>query len=144
MLRLSIIGLLFSESRRSHTARNARLRFVEVATPPLGTVRRGGPGEPLLPAPLARQPGGAPSLLHEPGAQSCKFGIADRSCLFQPVQFFDFVCGAETNHAPEFVARLISLLDITFRHASSEANFGTMRLSVDSASRCPGLPGHEL
>ena len=33
---------------------------------------------------------GAASL-HEPSAQSCKFGIADRACLFQPTELFDFI-----------------------------------------------------
>jgi len=61
---------------------------------------------------------GLPSL-DKPGAQSCEFGVADRSCLFQPIQFFYFICGAETNHAPEFITRCLSLLNIAFRHASS-------------------------
>jgi hypothetical protein len=58
-------------------------------------------------------------LLREAGAQSCKFGVADRTRLFQPIQFFDFIRDAETNHAPEFITGRLSLLDIAFRHASS-------------------------
>ena len=37
------------------------------------------------------------SLLHKPSAKLCKFGIADRPCLFQPTELFDFICDAETN-----------------------------------------------
>src|SRR5215467_8804367 len=61
-------------------------------------------------------------LLREAGAQSCKFGVADRTCLFQPIQFFYFICDAETDHAPEFITGRLSLLDIAFRHASSLKN----------------------
>src|SRR4029077_19841609 len=32
--------------------------------------------------------------------QACKFGVTYRSCLFQPVKFFDFICGTISNHAP--------------------------------------------
>src|SRR5262249_45272312 len=59
------------------------------------------------------------ALLHEPSAQSCKFGVADRPCLFQPTELFDFICDAETNCAPEFVSRLPGLLHVTLRHAFS-------------------------
>src|SRR6516165_2600363 len=59
------------------------------------------------------------ALLHKPSAQPCKFGIADRSCLFQPTELVDFICDAETNRAPEFIARLPSLLRVTLRHAPS-------------------------
>ena len=61
----------------------------------------------------------AAALLHEPGAQSRKFGVADRACFFQLIEFIDFIRGAETNHAPEFIARLLSLLRIALGHASS-------------------------
>src|SRR6516165_642324 len=37
---------------------------------------------------------GIHSLGYEPGAQSCKFGVADRSCLFKAFELFDFICGA--------------------------------------------------
>src|SRR5215831_17359459 len=63
--------------------------------------------------------GSRAALLHEPSAQSCKFSVADRPCLFQPAELFDFVCDAETGYAPEFIARLPSLLHVTLRHASS-------------------------
>src|SRR5262245_9246278 len=59
------------------------------------------------------------ALLHKPSAQSCKFGVANRPCLFQPTEFFNFICDAETNCAPDFVACLPSLLHVTLRHASS-------------------------
>src|SRR5215471_20803775 len=58
-------------------------------------------------------------LLHQPSAQSCKFGIADRPCLFQPTELIDFIRGAETNDLPELIALLLCLLHVTLRHASS-------------------------
>src|SRR5215470_3723834 len=57
--------------------------------------------------------------LHEPGAQSRKFDVADRSCCFQPVELFNFIGGAETHHAPELVTRVLGLLDVPIGHASS-------------------------
>src|SRR5207302_3181131 len=57
--------------------------------------------------------------LHELGAQSCKFGVADRSCLLKPFELFNFICGAETNHAPKLITRLLSLLHIALCHAST-------------------------
>src|SRR5215475_15542762 len=59
------------------------------------------------------------ALLHEPSAQSCKFGVANRPSLFQPTELFNFICDAETNCAPEFVSCLLSSLHVTLRHASS-------------------------
>src|SRR5262245_25884699 len=58
-------------------------------------------------------------LLHKSGAQSCKFGIADRPCLLQSTELFDFIRDAEANCAPNFVARLPSLLLVALRDASS-------------------------
>jgi hypothetical protein len=57
--------------------------------------------------------------LDEPGTQSCKFGVADRPCLFKPFELFNFICGAETNRAPELITRLLSLLHIALCHAST-------------------------
>ena len=59
------------------------------------------------------------ALLQKSSPLSRKFGVADRPCLFQPTELFNFICDAETNYAPEFIARLPSLLRVTFRHASS-------------------------
>src|SRR5262249_48673632 len=62
---------------------------------------------------------GIHSLGYEPGAQSCKFGVADRSCLFKAFELFDFICGAKANHTPKLITRLLSLLHIALCHASS-------------------------
>src|SRR5262249_22717502 len=59
------------------------------------------------------------SLGYEPRAQSRKFGVADRTCLFKPFELFDLICGAEANHAPKLVTRQLSLLRIAVCHASS-------------------------
>src|SRR5215472_12651674 len=58
-------------------------------------------------------------LLHEPGAQSSKLNVADRSCRFHPIELFDFICDAETHDAPELITRLLSLMHIALGHASS-------------------------
>jgi hypothetical protein len=66
-----------------------------------------------------REFGSQVALLYETGAKSFKFGLADRSCLFQPIELFDFICSAETHRASELIARLLSLLHIALGHASS-------------------------
>ena len=58
-------------------------------------------------------------LGYEPRAQSCKFGVADRTCLFKTFELFDLICGAEANHAPKLVTRLLSFRRIVVCHASS-------------------------
>ena len=60
--------------------------------------------------------------MHKLGAQTCKFGIADRSILLQSVELRDFIGGTETNYASKFIARLLSLLHIAFRNAPSLKN----------------------
>jgi len=54
--------------------------------------------------------------------QRNKFGIADRSCLLQSIELLDFIGSAKTNHASEFIARLLNLLHIAFGHAAPLKN----------------------
>ena len=63
--------------------------------------------------------GQASDLLDELGAKTRKFGVADRSCLLQSIQLFDFICGTKANRAPKLLARLLSLLRIALSHAPS-------------------------
>ena len=51
----------------------------------------------------------ARALLHELCAELRKFGVADGSSLFQPIEFFDLIGNTEANNAPEFIARLLDL-----------------------------------
>src|SRR5262245_51090581 len=62
---------------------------------------------------------GVVALLHEPSTQPCKLGVADRSRLLQAVKLLDFICGAEANHTPKFIACLLCALHIAIRHALS-------------------------
>jgi hypothetical protein len=39
--------------------------------------------------------------------------------LLQPIEFFDLIGNTEANNAPEFIARLLGLLDVALSHASS-------------------------
>jgi hypothetical protein len=61
-------------------------------------------------------------LGYEPRAQSCKFGVADGSRFFKSIELVNFICGAETNHAPKLITRLLSLLYIALCHPSPLKN----------------------
>jgi hypothetical protein len=59
-----------------------------------------------------------PGLLNEFGAKTHKLLIGDRSRFFEPIKLLDPVGSAETNHTPQLLACLRSLLAASFGHAS--------------------------
>jgi hypothetical protein len=62
-------------------------------------------------------------LLKEPSAKTRKFGVADRPCLFQPIELFDFICDAKTNCASKLFTRLLNLLHVALRASKIDAYF---------------------
>ena len=82
-------------------------------------VKRRRPGlgviEPCLPS-AARAP---PSLLTSRARSLANSASLIDFAFFYPIELLDFICNAETNHAPELITRLLSLLHIALRHASS-------------------------
>ena len=62
------------------------------------------------------------SLLDEPGTNLANSASADRSSFLQRIELLDFICGAETNHAPKLITRFLCSLHIALCDASSLKN----------------------
>jgi hypothetical protein len=61
-------------------------------------------------------------LLHKFRAQTSKFGLVDRARFFQPIEFFNLICGTKAYYAPKLFACITRSLKITLCHTLALKN----------------------